>query len=185
MEMTAIDWTLETSARDELMRIENSNDCCTTQDPTWTRDYSKAAECNREEKHRMIYADQDEQRGCVKIIRHTALLMMPVLISEILCGCLCLLLGLWTIYLIYHRDDQYSNAPPSNDVASEVPGVQPDTKYAYHTARKSASPEMIVHDDLPTKHLPSYSVTRQSYPLVPFNMAEKPVFISRMSSWMV
>jgi len=26
---------LETSSRDELLKIENSNDCCTTQHPLW------------------------------------------------------------------------------------------------------------------------------------------------------
>ena len=62
----------------------------------------------------MLYADQDEQRGCVKIITRTALSFMPVLISEVICGCLCLLLGLWSIYVVCQVNHQFRTLRSTN-----------------------------------------------------------------------
>ncbi|CAF2334762.1 unnamed protein product [Rotaria sp. Silwood2] len=167
----------KTSARDELLQIENSNDCCTTQDLTWTKVYSQAAECNREEKYRMIYADQDEQRGCVKIIRRTALSFMPVLISEIICGCLCLLLGLWTIYFLCHINDRYNSLQKSDDENINVtPSTVPLTKYSYYQTNRSVhniSPEIKIHDDQTNKQIANYTTSRHSNPSIPFHKNDK------------
>lgn len=98
------------------MKIEDSNDCCTTQDRTWTQTYSQVAECNRDERSvRLIYADQDEQRGCVKIIRRTALSLMPMIICEMICGCLCVLLSIWTIYMLYQSNIEINETLTSEE----------------------------------------------------------------------
>lgn len=163
---------LETSARDELLKIENSNDCCTTQDPTWTKQYSQAAECNRNDKYRLLYADQDEQRGCVKIITRTALTFVPVLISEIISGCLCLLLGLWTTYVTCHMTDH-------ND---ETRSMQPTTKYSYYPANKTIQnlvANVPINDEYQMNKLTeNHAVTRYSHPTIPLNKTDKSLYIN-------
>ncbi|UJR33868.1 hypothetical protein I4U23_021289 [Adineta vaga] len=163
----------KTSARDELLKIENSNDCCTTQDSTWTKQYSQAAECNREEKYRMIFTDQDEQRGCVKIITRTALSFIPVLISEIISGCLCLLLGLWTIYVTYHMDDRYSQSTYKNDLLKTK-----SMNYPYYQTNKTIQnivPDIQINENKLTDNHP---ISRYSYPSIPLNKTEKSLYIN-------
>ncbi|CAF0804440.1 unnamed protein product [Adineta steineri] len=172
----------KTSARDELIKIENSNDCCTTQDLTWIKQYSQAAECNREEKYRMIYADQDEQRGCVKIIKRTALSFRPVLISEIISGCLCLLLGLWTICVICHINDHYDNIKYDHEISKE----QPITKYPYYPTNKTIHnivPVIKTNDDHQINSIvDNHTVSRHSYPSIPFNKADKSLHTNTMNT---
>ena len=95
----------------------------------------------------MIYADQDEQRGCVKIISRTALSLMPVLISEIISGCLCLLLGLWTIYVTCHINDRYNNLRSDDELVKVTPTTIPITKYPYYQTNKNVVSEINAKDD--------------------------------------
>ncbi len=176
---------IETSARDELLKIENSNDCCTTQDLTWTKEYSQAAECNREEKYRMIYADQDEKRGCVKVISQTALSFMPVLISEIICGCLCLLLGLWTIYIICHINDRYNNLRSDDKTVQVTPTIVPVTQYPYYPPNKTIQnivPEVKVNGNQTNKLINNHTITRHSYPSIPFNKIDKSLYTNTVTA---
>ncbi|CAF3445672.1 unnamed protein product [Rotaria socialis] len=169
----------KTSARDELLKVENSNDCCTTQDLTWTTVYSQAAECNRKEKYRMIYADLDEQRGCVKIIIRTALSFMPVLISELTCGCLCLLLGLWTIYITCHLNDRYKNSKSYNDSVKVTQKTAPLTKYSYYQKDNSTNnmnPEIKINHNQPDRVIDNDTMPHHSSSLLLFNKVDKPLY---------
>ena len=160
---------LETSSRDELLKIENSNDCCTTQHPLWIQEYSQAAECNREEKYRMIYADQDEQRGCVKIITRTALSFMPVLIAELVCGCLCLLLGLWSIYIIYHITYHYNKMKTNEPV-----GI-----YSDHQSNKIV-PEVTMKGNQENKIVNSPNTPRLSHQLNHYNKIDRSSYANNL-----
>ncbi|CAF1021996.1 unnamed protein product [Adineta ricciae] len=177
IERLLVDFILhnKTSARDELLKIENSNDCCTTQDSTWTKQYSQAAECNRDDKYRLLYADQDEQRGCVKIITRAALTLVPILISEITSGCLCLLLGLWTIYVTCHMTDQY-------DHNNETRPMQPETKYPYYPANKTIQNRVAnipINDEYQMNKLTdNHMVTRYSHPTIPLNRTDKSLYVN-------
>jgi hypothetical protein len=131
--------------------------------------YSQAAECNREEKYRMIYADQDEQRGCVKIISRTALSFMPVLISEIICGCLCLLLGLWTLYVTCH----INNLRSDNEIIKVTPPTTPVTKYPHYQTVHNVVPEI---DDQTNQLKDNYPVSRHSYPPIYSNKIDKSLY---------
>lgn len=133
----------------------------------------------------MIYADQDEQRGCVKIISRAALSFMPVLISEIICGCLCLLLGLWTIYIMCHTNDHYNSVGPDDTVVNTSPTARPETKYAsYETNRTihNIVPEIKVNGDQTNKLINNSTITRHSYPSIPFNKIDKPLYINTVPS---
>lgn len=167
------------------MKIENSNDCCTTQDLTWTRKYSQAPECNRQEKYRMIYADQDEQRGCVKIISRTALFFMPVIISEIICGCLCLLLGLWTIYITCHNNNHSNSVRSDDTVIHPSPTTTPETKYISYQPNRTLHnivPEKKMNMDRTNKLINNHSIIRHSYPSIPFNNMDKSLYINTLPS---
>jgi hypothetical protein len=126
----------------------------------------------------MIYADQDEQRGCVKIISRTALSFMPVLISEIICGCLCLLLGLWTIYIMCHTNDHYNSVRPDDTVVNASPITRPETnRTIYNTV-----PEIKVNADQTNKLINNSTITRHSYPSIPFNKIDKPLYMNTVPS---
>ncbi len=120
----------------------------------------------------MIYADQDEQRGCVKIISRTALSFIPVLISEIISGCLCLLLGLWTIYVTCHIDDHYNNLRYNDEITKITPNTTvPVTQYPYYQTNKTISniaPEIKVNDN--------HTISRHSYPSIPFNKTDQSLY---------
>lgn len=166
--------------------IENSNDCCTTQDLTWTKVYSQAAECNREEKFRMIYADQDEQRGCVKVISRTALSFMPVLISELICGCSCLLLGLWTMYVIFHVHDNYTNSM-SNDqfvqvAQSTIPPLTKHSDYQTNYPMHNMISDKKTNDSQPNRFMINHKMSHHSNPSVLFNNSEKYLQGNRINS---
>jgi hypothetical protein len=165
---------VETSARDELMKIEISNDCCTTLHPTWTNGYSQAAECNRDDRHRLIYADQDEQRACVKIISRTALSLLPVLVSEILCGCLCLLLGLWTTHLTYHIHRQ------NNDELRSMSNTDVPSKHVHRPSMNNVEPNLSTNNDRTTIPVDVYSQHRLSYPSASFRHSNKLAHVNTM-----
>ncbi len=155
-----------------MLQIENSNDCCTTQDLIWVKEYSQASECHREEKYRMIYADQDQQRGCVKIITRTALSFMPVLISEIVCGCLCLLLGLWSIYIICHINAHYENLRSNDEIVKVTPTTVSATKDQYDQSNKiihNIVPEIKINDDQINTLRTNPTPAHYAYPTIPFN----------------
>jgi hypothetical protein len=133
----------------------------------------------------MIYADQDEQRGCVKVIRRTALAFMPVLISEIVCGCLCLLLGLWIIYIICHINDHYNNVRSDDAVVNMSPTIVPEAKYPSDQTNKtikSIIPKIKINDDQTNKPINNPTITRNSYPSVPFNKIDKSLYINTVTS---
>lgn len=129
----------------------------------------------------MIYADQDEQRGCVKIISRAALSLIPVLISEIICGCLCLLLGLWTLYVICHIDDHYNNSRYDDEITKITPTTVPVTNYPYYQTNKTTIhnivPEIKVNDDQINKlKKDNHTISRHSYPSIPFNKTDKSLY---------
>jgi len=147
--------------------------------------YSQASECNREEKYRMIYADQDEQRGCVKVISRTALSFMPILISEVICGCLCLLLGLWTIYIICHINDRYNNVRPDDTIGNVSPTTVPATKYPYYQTNETIHnvvPEIKINNDQTNKLINNPTIIRHSYPSIPLNKIDKSLYTNTVTS---
>jgi hypothetical protein len=124
----------------------------------------------------MIYADQDEQRGCVKVIRRIALSFIPVLISEIICGCCCLLLGLWTIYVTCHIDDYYNHPRYDDEITKITPTTVPVTKYPYYQTNKTIQnivPQIKVNDAQTNTLIDNHTISRHSYPSIPFNKTDK------------
>jgi hypothetical protein len=134
----------------------------------------------------MIYADQDEQRGCVKIITRTALSFMPVLISEIICGCLCLILGLWTMYITCHINDRYNNLKPEDEIIKVTPTTIPSTKYPYYqtnTTLQNLVPDIKANNEQTNKLIDNrHTITRHSLPSVSFNKTEKPLYRNTITS---
>jgi hypothetical protein len=108
---------------------------------------------------------------------------MPVLISEIICGCLCLLLGLWTMYITCHINDRYNNRKSEDKI---TPTAIPSTKYPYYqtnTTVQNLVPEFNINDDQTNKLIDNrHTITRHSYPLVSFNNTDKPLYRNTVTS---
>ena len=136
----------------------------------------------------MIYADQDEQRGCIKIISRTALSFLPVLISEMICGCLSLLLGLWTIYVTCHIDDHHNNLRYDDDEINKITPTTttiPVTKYPYYQTNQTIQnlvPDMKVNDDQTNTLIDNHTLSRHSYPSIPFNKTNKSLYSNSMNT---
>lgn len=124
----------------------------------------------------MIYADQDEQRGCVKVISQTALSFMPVLISEIICGCLCLCLGLSMIYARFQISHSYNNLRSDDHVIKTQQTTEPLKQYSYHLKNRSVHntiSDIKAGDDQANKLLNNHNIPHQSYPPIPFSNIDK------------
>ena len=127
----------------------------------------------------MIYADQDEQRGCVKIIRRAALSFIPVLSSEIICGCLCLFLGLWTIYASCRVNVRYRSASFNDEPVKVASRINPEATYAHYPSNQGAQSmvtDMIDREERASKLADHYSVSRHSHATVPLQTGEPPSY---------
>lgn len=120
----------------------------------------------------MIYADQDEQRGCVKIITRTALSFMPVLIAELICGCLCLLLGLWSIYIIYSINYSHNSLKTNKNVSTEIPTNEPARIYSNYQSNNIV-PDMKMKANQQNKIIDNQSIPRVSHHLNHYNKIDK------------
>ena len=92
---------------------------------------------------------------------------MPVLISEVICGCLCLLLALWSIYIICQINIRYNSLVSNNEPVKVTPTTLPETNY--YQSNKSPVPEMKIDNDQTNKPIDSNTIARHSYPMMPLN----------------
>lgn len=123
----------------------------------------------------MLYADQDERRGCVKIITRAALSFIPVLISEVICGCLCLLLGLWSIYVVCQVNHRFNKIRSNNQAVKVAPtATTPQTDH-YQPVQilHKLIPEMKVNENQANKVIDNQTVPRRSNVTTPLNKIDK------------
>jgi hypothetical protein len=108
---------------------------------------------------------------------------MPVLISEIICGCLCLLLALWSIYIICQIKYCYNSVISNNQPVKVAPTTLPETNY-YQSNKTihNLVPEMKINDDQTNKPIDSNTIPRHAYPMMPLNKIDKSLYPKTVNS---
>lgn len=130
----------------------------------------------------MLYADQDERRGCVKIITRTALSFMPILISEVICGCLCLLLGLWSIYVVCQVNHRFNKLRSNNQAVKVAPTARTPQADHYQPVQilHKLIPGIKINENQANKVIDNQTAPRHSNATTPSNRIDRSLYTNTL-----
>ncbi|CAF1574706.1 unnamed protein product, partial [Didymodactylos carnosus] len=126
-------------AKEELRIVENSNECCASEDPKWLKVSRK--ECRKSLTRKIIYSDFTP-RGCTKLVIIQTLSILQLIILDITTGCLTIFLGIWTVTITCRIIDQYDEVLrplPINTVDIENQNTPQRLLYPVVTSLKSTT----------------------------------------------